>query len=150
MKICVACSAGGHLTEISQIKESYEKYDHFYITFRRENSIDLTKKERVYFVEDPGRSIRNLIKCIFQSFKILWNERPKAIMSTGAGVAVPACFIGKIIFKSKIIFIESFCRIYRPSLTGRAIYSISNLFFVQWEELLKKYGDKAVFKGRVF
>ena len=103
-----------------------------------------------YFFIQPSIINRQLAIPVFQSFKILWNERPKAIMSTGAGVAVPACFIGKIIFKSKIIFIESFCRIYRPSLTGRAIYSISNLFFVQWEELLKKYGDKAVFKGRVF
>ena len=150
MKICIACSAGGHLTEISQIKESYEKYDHFYITFRRENSKELAEKERVYFVEDPGRSVKNLIKCIFQSFKILWNEKPKVIMSTGAGVAVPTCFLGKFFFKSKIIFIESFCRIYKPSLTGRTIYPISDLFLVQWEELLKKYGDKAVFKGRVF
>ncbi len=150
MKICIACSAGGHLTEISQIRESYEKYDHFYITFRRENSIELARKEIVYFVEDPGRSVKNLIKCIFQSFKILWKEKPKVIISTGAGVAVPTCFLGKFLFKSKIIFIESFCRIYRPSLTGRTIYAISDLFLVQWEELLKKYGDKTIFRGRVF
>jgi UDP-N-acetylglucosamine:LPS N-acetylglucosamine transferase len=150
MKICIACSAGGHLTEISQIKKSYEKYDYFYVTFKREDSIDLSKKETVYFVNDPGRSIKNLIKCIFQSLKIMFKERPRIIISTGAGVAVPICFLAKFFSKSKIIFIESFCRIYNPSLTGRLIYPISDWFFVQWEELLKKYGDKAVYKGRVF
>jgi UDP-N-acetylglucosamine:LPS N-acetylglucosamine transferase len=149
MKICVVCSAGGHLTEILQIKESYENYDHFYITFKRENSIELAKKEKVYFVTDPGRSIKNLFKCIFQTFKILLKEKPNVIISTGAGVAVPACFIGKFLFRSKIIFIESFCRIKEPSWSGRLVYNIADLFFVQWKQLLRNYGEKAIYKGAV-
>jgi len=149
INICIACSAGGHLTEILQIRDAYEKYNRFYITFERENSKELAEREKVYFVEDPERSIKNLIKCIFQSFKILLKEKPKVILSTGAGVAVPTCFISKIFFKTKIIFIESFCRIDKPSLTGKLIYPIADLFFVQWKKLLKKYGDKAIYKGAV-
>jgi len=149
MNICIACSAGGHLTEILLIKESYEKHDKFFITFKRENSIELEKEEKVYFVEDPSRSFKNLIKCTTQTFRILMKEKPRVIISTGAGVAVPACFLGKLLFKTKVIFIESFCRIDRPSLSGKLVYPIADLFFIQWEKLLKKYGGKAKFRGNV-
>ena len=130
MNICIVCSAGGHLTEILLVKEAYNKYNKFFITFKRENSIELAKKEKVYFVEDPERNFKNFIKCALQTLKILLKERPRVLISTGAGVAVPACFLGKFLLKSKIIFIESFCRINKASLSGRIIYHISDLFFV--------------------
>jgi beta-1,4-N-acetylglucosaminyltransferase len=71
------------------------------------------------------------------------------IISTGAGVAVPTCFLGKFLFKSKFIFIESFCRIKEPSLSGKLIYPIADLFFVQWKNLLNFYGKKAIYRGSV-
>lgn len=149
MKICIVCSAGGHLTEMSQLKECFQKFPHFFITFKREDSSELAKEEKVYFIKDPSRNPMKFLKCIFQTFSILKKEKPKAIISTGAGIAVPACFLGKFLFKSKVIFIESFCRIEEPSLSGRLIYPISDSFFVQWKKLLKFYGEKAVYKGAV-
>lgn len=149
IKVCIVCSAGGHLTEILQIRESFEKFTHFFITFKREDSLELSHERKVYFVEDPARNIINFLKCLFKTFFILMKEKPNVVISTGAGVAVPACFLGKLIFKTKIIFIESFCRIENPSLSGKLVYPISNLFFVQWKELLKFYGKKAIYKGAV-
>lgn len=110
--------------------------------------MELKKNEKVYFVEDPSRNPIKFLKCLFQTFCILKKEKPKVIISTGAGVAVPACFLGKLFFKSKIIFIESFCRIEEPSLSGKLIYPISDLFLVQWKKLLKFYG-KAIYRGSV-
>lgn len=149
MRICIACSGGGHLTEVLQIRKSYEDYDHFYLTFRRENSSDLSKKEKVYFVTDPARSIMSFFECTLQTFFILRKERPRVIITTGAGVAVPACFLGRFLFGTKIVYIESFCRIDEPSWTGKILYPIANLFLVQWRKLLAKYGDKAKYAGAV-
>jgi len=148
IKVCVICSAGGHLTEILQIKECFQKFPHFFITFKRQDSLELKRREKVYFVEDPARNPINFLKCLFQTISILIKEKPKVIISTGAGVAVPACFLGKFFFKSKVIFIESFCRIKEPSLSGKLIYPIADLFFVQWKSLLN-YGEKAIYKGAV-
>ena len=149
LKVCIASSAGGHLTEILQIKKAYDKYDNFYITFKRENSLELAKIERVYFVLDPGRNIKKFVKNFVQTLGILFKEKPHIIISTGAGVALSTCFLGKFILRAKIIFIESFCRIDKPSITGKLVYPISDLFFVQWEKLLKKYGNKAIYRGAV-
>ena len=149
MKICISCSAGGHLIEILQIKEAYKDYDHFFITFRQEGVINELKNERVYFLTDTKRSMFLFLKSFLETFKILLKEKPKVIISTGAGVAIPSIIIGKFFLRSKIIFIESFTRIYEPSLSGKIAYHFSDLFFVQWKQLLKKYGKKAIYRGAV-
>jgi hypothetical protein len=51
--------------------------------------------------------------------------------------------------KSKIIYIESFARVYNASLTGRLVYGIADMFLVQSEELLKVY-PRAKYVGGVF
>ncbi len=149
MKICLACSAGGHLTEVLQLALVYKKYDHFFITFKRKDSEDLSKTERVYFITDPKRNIIKLLKNIKESITILLREKPDVIITTGAGVVIPTCYIAKILGK-KIIFIESFCRIFEKSFTGRLIYPIAGLFLIQWKELSGKYGRKAIHAGPVF
>lgn len=146
MKIALACSAGGHLTELQQLTPAYEKHEHFFVTFRREDSKELGG--RVYFVADPGRSVFRLVKNVFQSFLVFFKEKPDTVITTGAGVAVPLCYFAKL-FGRKVICIESFCRIENPSFTGRLLYKISDVFLVQWEELLGKYGNKARFWGRL-
>lgn len=148
-KLCLVCSAGGHLAEISRLKDYYSKYSHFFITFKRIDTTELSKHEKVYFVANPGRNPINFLKCLVQSFSVLLKERPDTIISTGAGVAVPSCYLAKLLFGSKIIFIESFCRTEEPSASGKILYHISDLFLVQWPELLKKYGNKAVYRGAI-
>ena len=149
MKICVACSAGGHLTEILHIKSCYSKYPHFFITFKRVDTTELGKREKTYFVENPSRNVIKFLKCVYQSFRILLKEKPDVIMTVGAGVAVPVCYLGKLFFNSKVVYIESFCRIEEPSLSGKFMYPVSDLFLVQWPEMLNKYGKKAVYRGAI-
>jgi len=50
-------------------------------------------------------------------FSVLRKERPAFLLSTGAEIALPAFFIGKIFFKTKLIYIECSAQVYSPSLT---------------------------------
>ena len=149
MKLCIACSAGGHLTEMLQLEEAFREREHFFVTFKREDSRELARRERVFFVADPGRSPLKLAKNILQSISLFARERPDVIITTGAGVAVPLCYLSKL-FGKKLIYIESFCRIKDPSLTGRLLYPAADLFLVQWKETLASYGKKARHYGGVF
>jgi len=144
LKICIVCSAGGHLTEIKLLEDLYKKWDHFFITFKRNNSINLSKKEKVYFIKDPSRNPISLLITTIQTLVILLKEKPDLIISNGAGVAIPACYIAKLIGK-KVIFIESFCRM-EPSLSGKFAYPVADLFLVQYPQLKKEY-KKAVYTG---
>ena len=82
------------------------------------------------------------------AWKVLKKERPHLIISTGAAVAVPFFYIGKL-FGAKTIYIEVFDRIDRPTLTGKLVYPVADGFVVQWEEMKHVY-KKAVNLGSIF
>jgi UDP-N-acetylglucosamine:LPS N-acetylglucosamine transferase len=146
MKICLSCSAGGHLTEMLQLLEAFKGHTTFFMTFREENSKHL---KNAYFVKDPKRNPLKILLNILQTLYILAKERPDIIVTTGAGGSIAACFFGKML-GARIIYIEGFARVNTKSLTGRIIYPIADLFLVQWKPLLKLYGRKARYRGSVF
>lgn len=146
MKICLACSAGGHLTELMQIKEAFEGYESFVVTFKREDTENL--EGRAYYLVDPKRNPLKILLNFFQALRVELVEKPGVVITTGAGVVVPLCIIAKL-FGSKIIYIESLARIDSKSLSGIILYSFSDLFFLQWEQMLDKWGSKARYGGKV-
>ena len=149
MKICLVGSAGGHLTQLLQLQDLWNKYNSFYITYKEKSSEKLAKKYKTYFVKDPLRNPLYFLLTVFQSLYIFLIENPDIIITTGAGVAIPITLLGKI-FGKKIVFIESLSRVETPSITGKIVYPISNLFLVQWKSLLKKYDQKARYEGKLF
>lgn len=85
---------------------------------------------------------------MFSTFRILRKEKPDLIISTGAELAIPAFYLAKL-FRIKTIFIESWTRVVQPTGTGRIVYPVSDVFLVQWEQLLSKYGKKARYEGAI-
>jgi UDP-N-acetylglucosamine:LPS N-acetylglucosamine transferase len=148
MRICLACSAGGHLTELQQLEPFYKKFEHFFVTFRRPDSEALAGKKTVFFVERPGRNPLKTIQNFFQAWKILSEQKPGIIVSTGADAAIPICLLGKLRGK-KVVFIESFCRTRKPSWSGRIAYCFADLFIYQWESLTRFF-PKGKFGGSIF
>ena len=147
-KICLACSAGGHLTELLQLEKAWKDKPHYFISDKRLNAIDLSKKEKVFFVSCPRRNPINLTINFVQSLWLFLWQKPTIVISTGADTAIPTCLIAKF-FRKKVVFIESFCRINEPSLSGKIMYKKANLFLVQWPEN-KKFFPKAEYEGSVF
>ena len=52
-----------------------------------------------------------------------------------------AAFLYKVlgIMDTEIVFVESFCRVEKLSLTGKLLYYIADKFIVQWPQLAAKY-----------
>ena len=96
----------------------------------------MKKKYWCYF--PTNRNIKNLIKNTFLALKILRKEKPDIIISTGAAVAIPFFYLGKL-FGIKVVYIEVYDRIDKPTITGKVVYPISDLFILQWEEQRKFY-----------
>ncbi len=147
-KVCLACSAGGHLTELIQLESAWKTFPHYFVSDKRLNAIDLGKREKVYFITCPRRNPLKLLWNVGQSLSVFLKERPSIVVSTGADTAIPTCLIAKL-FGKKVVFIESFCRIKEPSLSGKIMYKIADLFLVQWEQN-KEFFPNAVFSGSVF
>ncbi len=144
----MACSAGGHLTELTQVAEAYADQPHYFVTDRRVDSEEFARREKVFFVTCPRRNPLRLLLNFFESLHLVWREDPDVVISTGADTAFFTCLLGKI-FGAKLVFIESFARITKPSLTGKLLYPFADKFFVQWPDLKADF-PKAEFAGSVF
>jgi UDP-N-acetylglucosamine:LPS N-acetylglucosamine transferase len=83
----------------------------------------------------------------WQALIVLIRTRPRAVISTGPGPAVPASLLAKL-FGIKVIFIETGSRVFALSSSGKILYRFADLFFVQWPELLACC-PKAIFAGRL-
>ena len=146
-RIGIITSKGGHLFEVLQLKSFFGNYDRFWVSFKGKDTLYYLKKERVYSAFFPeSRNLLNALKNFFLAFKILGQERPKYLISCGAGIAVPFLIVGKIFVKAKIIYIEPYYFIAYPSLTGRILYNFVDLFLVQHKHQLKWF-PKAKFYG---
>lgn len=149
MKICLVGSSGGHLTHLEMLKDIWSENERFWVTFDKEDANAKLKSEKVYHCYYPtNRNMKNLIKNTFLAIKVLKNEKPDVIISSGAAVAVPFFYIGKML-GAKTVFIEVFDRIDAGTLTGKMVYPITDLFVVQWEEMKKIY-PKAINIGGIF
>jgi UDP-N-acetylglucosamine:LPS N-acetylglucosamine transferase len=146
MKIALVCNMGGHLTEMLFLIEAFENHDVIFITYKDPRIEQL--KYRKYLMENIGTNMWKMIKMFFKTFKILRKERPDLIVSTGSEIAIPSFILARLM-SIKTIYIESWCRVKTKSGTGKILYHFSNVFLVQWPNLLKKYGKKAIYEGGV-
>jgi beta-1,4-N-acetylglucosaminyltransferase len=148
VKVCLVCSAGGHFFELFSLNYLWKKHDHFWVTFPNQDTQVMLRGETVYWAYSPtNRNLKNLARNFYLAAKIIPRERPRVVISTGAGVAIPFLYLGRLA-GARTVYIESLTRIADLSLTGRLVYPIVRDFFVQWPELAGRY-RRARFKGQV-
>ena len=151
MKICFTASSGGHLEEISCLVPIAKEHDSFLVT---EKAVDENNAwgANTYYMRQINRKeplfLFHFIALFFRAGRIICKEKPDYIISTGALMTYPFCIWCKLLRK-KIIYIESFARVDEPSLTGKLMYPIADLFIVQWEDMLKIFPN-ATYGGGIF
>lgn len=149
MKIALVGSSGGHLTHLFMLQKLWEQYDRIWVTFDKEDAKSLLSNEKRYNAYFPtNRNIKNLFLNTIVATKVLITEKPDVIISSGAAVAVPFFYIGKLL-GIKTVYIEVFDRIDKPTLTGKLVYPVTDKFIIQWEELKKIY-PKGIYLGGIF
>jgi len=145
MKLCFVTSHGGHLAEGKLIAEGLKAdHDVFFVT---DSDLPVGGEDRVYYVKSFVRNPFRVFVTAWQELRILIKERPDALVSTGAEVALPMFYMGKLIFRLPTVYVECSAQVVSPSLTGRLVYPVADMFLVQWEGLLRHYGKKASYRG---
>ncbi len=148
MRICLAASAGGHLSQLLRLSDGWENHETIYIVTKEVVRDVLSESGRVYVVgecnrQHPIRVVKVFLRCI----RIVFREKPHVIISTGAAVGCMACFLGKML-GAKVVWIDSITNVEKLSLSGRMVRYIADLLLVQWPELVDKY-DKAEYVGAI-
>lgn len=141
MKILIACSSGGHLTQALALREWWGGHERCWATFPVEDARSRLAHERVYEIHYPTvRNVPNLLRNVGLARRVLARERPDLVFSTGAAIALPFFLLARS-FGARTAYLEPVDRITSPGLSGRLVYPWSDAFFVQWEDMRTFYPD---------
>jgi beta-1,4-N-acetylglucosaminyltransferase len=132
--LLLVCSCGGHLMQLLEMRDAWQPFDRVWVTFDKSDARSLLEGERVVHAYGPtNRSVRNLLRNLALARRVLKVVRPSAMVTTGAGVAVPFAWLAWLA-RVPVVYVESFTRIDALSLSGRMIRPVAERLYVQWPE----------------
>ena len=138
-RVALVGSSGGHLAHLLALHPFWARHDRFWVTFDTPDAVSQLAGERTYWCHHPtNRNLKNLLRNTWLAFRILRSERPDLIVSSGAAVAVPFFWLGRL-FGARTAFVEVIDRIDSASLTGRLVRRPATIVLLQWEEQVRFY-----------
>lgn len=178
VKTLICIGSGGHTSEIIKLIQNLDplRYKPRYYLMANNDIVSETKildLERNIFqnrdkygfnIEKIPRSrivgqsyftsIFTTLNSILHCIPILINIKPDLIICNGPGTCIPICFIAfvmRIFFlcPTRIVFIESICRVESFSLSGRILMHFADNIIVHWKELTR-ICKRADYLGQLF
>lgn len=147
-QVLLVCSPGGHLQQMLALEPAWRDAERAWVTLPGADVDFLLSEESVTLGHGPtNRSFGNLLRNLPLAWRVLRRFRPEAILSTGAGLAVPFFLVGRLL-GIKLVYVESVTRTETISLTGRLVYRLADRFFVQWPEVARRF-PRAEYAGAV-
>lgn len=134
-KVALVSSVGGHLTELLALRSAYEDLPHFYV-FNDVTQFSPPEGVPVYTVAHAERDLRVLWNVI-EFARIFLREWPTVMLSTGAGPAIPAAVVAKMM-GARVVYVETIAAVREPTLTGVLMQGLADALYVQWPELREK------------
>lgn len=139
MKICLAASSGGHLSQLLALAAAWEGHTVVWITSLEVGSDRLRKQGTTYVVGEGNRNHPVLIaKMAWGCLQAIRLERPEIILSTGAAPGLLACLFGRL-QGAKVIWVDSIANSKKMSLSGRLVRFFACRVFSQWPEVAALY-----------
>lgn len=137
--VLLPTSHGGHLELLRALEPAWAHMSRLWLTPPSAQADRLERDgERVVLVVNPWRNPVALARNAVQAARAVVRARPRVVVSAGAGVAVPACLIARLL-GARLVFVETTARIDRGSATGRLLHPFAHAFLVQWPELQVGY-----------
>jgi UDP-N-acetylglucosamine:LPS N-acetylglucosamine transferase len=146
-KALIVASPGGHLLQMLALEPAWCDIDRTWVTLRSTDVEYLLREEDVIYGHGPTpRDIGNFFRNLRLARRVLREQDPDVIVSTGAGLALPFFILGRL-QRRRLVYVESITRVERLALTGRLVYPLASAFFVQWDSLSRL--RRARFHGSV-
>jgi UDP-N-acetylglucosamine:LPS N-acetylglucosamine transferase len=145
--ILLVASPGGHLLQMLALEPAWADHPRVWVTLRSPDVTYLLRDERVIYGHGPTpRNVKNFFRNLRGARRVLREEDPAVIVSTGAALALPYFILGKL-QRRRLVYVESITRVEKLALTGRLVYPLADSFFVQWSSLTRL--ERARFHGSV-
>jgi UDP-N-acetylglucosamine:LPS N-acetylglucosamine transferase len=152
--LLLVCSTGGHLLQLVALREVWEGASRVWVTFDRSDARSLLRSEQVVHAFGPtsrafGRTAAlNTLRNLVLAWRVVSATRPSVILTTGAGVAVPFAWVGRL-RGARVVYVESLTRIDGPSLSCRLIAPVAARIYGQWPEFARAV-RRTRYAGNVF
>ena len=141
LKLCLAASSGGHLSQLQMLEKAWENRDFFFAVTGFTAAKQLQKKYGVIVYSVPESNRKRplrLLAVLAECLKIILRERPDVVISTGAAHGCLLALFGKML-RAKVVWVDSVANVERISLSGRIVRHFADLFLVQWRDVAKRY-----------
>lgn len=147
MKILAAASIGGHWKELLCILPvSIENITKVYVSTNQKCE-QMVSNNRFYVVSDFNRwNAYKIFMTLFQSIKILYKERPNAVITTGAAPGLILLITARC-FNIKSFWIDSAANVDTLSMSGKIASRFATRTYTQWQRLANK---NIIFVGNIF
>ena len=167
----VVLGSGGHTAEMMTLLRGVdqERYKlHFVLAASDTTSVPRLRSDAHAWPDDFRRIPRSrevgqswLTTCwttavaTVSCVRLVYGLRPDLVICNGPGTCIPICAVAFVLNflglgpRTKIVFVESFCRVKTLSFTGKLLYPIADRFVVQWRGLCERY-RRAEFIGKIY
>jgi len=152
--VLLVCSTGGHLLQLLALREVWQDVSRAWVTFDKSDARALLRSETVVRAYGPTNrsfgltAVLNTLRNLMLAWRTIARTRPSVILTTGAGVAVPFAWVARL-RGARVVYVESFTRIDRPSLSCRLISPVATRVYGQWPEFAAAVHG-ARYAGNVF
>ncbi|GLU46898.1 PssD/Cps14F family polysaccharide biosynthesis glycosyltransferase [Nocardiopsis ansamitocini] len=132
--VLLVASSGGHLAQLWPLRPWWTTHERVWITFKTPDAVSALAGETVHWAYHPTtRNVVNLVRNTFLALRVFARHRPRVVVSTGAGVAVPFFVLARLL-RVPTVYIEVYDRMDTPTLTARLCRPFTRLFLAQWDE----------------
>lgn len=138
-RVALAASPGGHIDLLIALSPAVERLERIWVLPESARRTALgAAGERTASVRIFGDSPRALLGNLRDVGRALRGSRPDVIVTSGAGVVVPYCLLGRL-FGARLIYMETMARVTSGSRAGRVLSRVAETTLVQWPESLAVY-----------
>ncbi|MFC7547010.1 UDP-N-acetylglucosamine--LPS N-acetylglucosamine transferase [Plantactinospora sp. GCM10030261] len=137
-------SSGGHLAQLLALRSWYRDWGRCWVTFDTPDACSLLRDEEVVWAHHPTtRNLWNLARNAVLALRLFRQRRFAAVVTTGAGVAVPFVALARL-RRIPTVYIEVSDRIDTRTLTARLCRPFLSAMLVQSEEQRRLYPGATV------
>ena len=140
IKVVALSSGSGHWVQLLRLRPAFAGCDVVFATVKEGYRSDVGPGVKFRLIPDANRWNKlGLLRVLFGIFKLLWQERPDVVISTGAAPGYFAIRLGNL-FGARTIWVDSIANGEELSLSGQKAGPHAKLWLTQWPHLAKPNG----------
>lgn len=133
-RLLACASGGGHWIQLLRLRRAFEGYEVAYVSKFADYAASLDGA-RLHVVPDASRRNPLMFGAILlRAIAIVWRERPRAIVTTGAMPMLAFVLIGRLT-GARTLWVDSIANAERLSTSGRVARRIAHRTISQWPDV---------------